>query len=199
MFHVYVKTDSFGNITDITSSAFLTDIDGFTQIDSGDDWKKYGHAQGNYFPKSLYTEEGYPRYKLVNGKPMERTDEELEADHLPVRKAQRIAKSKEDLEAYLLTHPLTWTDGEQYAITEEKQNQLTSTLMAAQLDGNKPEWNTTGGVCKEWELSELTSLAVAIKNRVKSLVKYQQSKEMELNAATTLDELEKISIDYSSI
>ena len=84
-------------------------------------------------------------------------------------------------------------------MTEEKQNQLTSTLMAAQLDGKKPEWNTSGGVCKEWELSELSSLAIAIKNCVKILVKYQQSKEIEIQASTTIAEVEQIEIDYCGL
>lgn len=120
-------------------------------------------------------------------------------DPLVDAKASKVAQSKTDLETYLETHPLTWTDGESYSITQEKQNQLMGTIAAAQIDGQPPEWNTTGGVCKEWNLAELCSLAVAIKNRVKALVKYQQAQELAINAAETREELDAIVVDYDGV
>ena len=114
-------------------------------------------------------------------------------------KENLIIQSKINLANYLETHPLLWTDGEYYSITEEKQNQLTSTLVAAQVDGKKPEWNSTGLVCKEWELEDLAALGVAIKNRVKKLVKYQQEKELEIKSASTQEELDLIVIDYNTV
>ena len=111
----------------------------------------------------------------------------------------RIAQSKEDLATYLETHPLTWTDGEQYSITAERQAQLTGTVVAAQADGQPPEWNSTGGVCREWDVAELTTLAVAIKNRVKALVKYQQTQEVAMRNAASREELDAIVVDYDSV
>lgn len=111
----------------------------------------------------------------------------------------RIAQSKEDLAAYLESHPITWTDGEQYSITAERQAQLTGTVVAAQADGQPPEWNSTGGVCREWDVAELTALAVAIKNRVKALVKYQQTQEVAMRNAASREELDAISVDYDSV
>ena len=126
-------------------------------------------------------------------------DTAMRAAELVAAKTERIAQSKTDLAEYLEAHPLTWTDGEQYSITQEKQNQLTSTLAAAQIDGEPPEWNTTGGQCRVWDVTELSALAVAIKNRVKALVKYQQAQEIAMNAATTMDELNAIVVDYDSV
>ena len=79
---VYVKTDDANRITAVNSSTFLTDTDGWTEIDSGYG-DKYHHAQGNYFDKPLYDERGICRYKLVNGRPVERTQEEMDADYVP--------------------------------------------------------------------------------------------------------------------
>ena len=79
---VYVRTDDAGRITAINSSAFLPSPNGWTEIDSGYG-DKYHHAQGNYFDKPLYDERGICRYKLVNGKPVERTQEEMDADYVP--------------------------------------------------------------------------------------------------------------------
>lgn len=111
----------------------------------------------------------------------------------------RIAQSKEDLAAYLETHPISWTDGEQYSITAERQAQLTGTVVAAQADGQPPEWNSTGGVCREWDVAELTALAVAIKNRVKALVKYQQTQEVAMRNAASREELDAIVVDYDAV
>lgn len=111
----------------------------------------------------------------------------------------RIAQSKADLAAYLDENPYKWTDGEYYSITVEKQNQLIGTLVAAQADGQNPEWNSTGGVCREWKIEELTALAIAIKNRVKSLVKYQQTQEVAMRNATSREELDAIVVDYGSV
>lgn len=73
---VYVKANSNGHITAVNSSAFLTDTAGWVEIDSGYG-DKYHHAQGNYFPEFIFTEGGAYRYKLVDGKPVECTAEEI--------------------------------------------------------------------------------------------------------------------------
>ena len=79
---VYVKVDESNRVTSINSSAFLADVTGWTEIDSGYGGK-YHHAQGNYFDKPLCDERGICRYKLVNGRPVERTQEEMDADYVP--------------------------------------------------------------------------------------------------------------------
>ena len=79
---VYVKTDDSNRITGVNSSAFLRDITGWIEIDQGFG-DKYHHAQGNYFDKPLCDERGIYRYKLVDGKPVERTQEEMDADYVP--------------------------------------------------------------------------------------------------------------------
>lgn len=79
---VYVKTDTANRITEINSSAFLPDPTGWVKIDSGFG-DKYHHAQGNYFDKPIRDEHGVYRYKLVDGQPVERTAEEMDADYTP--------------------------------------------------------------------------------------------------------------------
>ena len=81
---VYVRIDDTNRIVDINSNAFLTDISDWIEIDRGFG-DKYHHAQGNYFPKPIYEERGIPVYKYVDGKALERTQEEIDADyHEPV-------------------------------------------------------------------------------------------------------------------
>lgn len=119
-------------------------------------------------------------------------------------KDARIAASKSDLETYLAEHPLQWTDGEYYSITAEKQNQLTSKIMAATMAQTLSTdytltWNSTGEVCKEWTLQDLSALAFAIDARVTKLVSYQQTQEVAMRNAATMDELNAITVDYGSV
>ena len=81
-YSVYVKTDENNRITAINSDAFLSSLEGWAKIDEGNG-DKFHHAQGNYFDKPLYDERGIFRYKLVNGRPVERTQEEMDADYVP--------------------------------------------------------------------------------------------------------------------
>ena len=78
---VYIKTGDANRITAVNSSAFLPDTTGWTEIDSGYG-DKYHHAQGNYFPQPIMDERGICRYKLVDGKPVERTASEMDADYV---------------------------------------------------------------------------------------------------------------------
>lgn len=126
---VYVKTDDTNRITAVNSSAFLPDVTGWTEIDSGYG-DNYHHAQGNYFPKPIMDERGIKRYQaypFVDAPPgksiarffkdgeeywiLERTQEEMDADYVPpVQKpsdAERIAA----LEAQLTAYEAAYTEG----------------------------------------------------------------------------------------
>lgn len=117
---------------------------------------------------------------------------------------QRIAESKTKLAEYLASHPLTWTDGKQYSVTEDKQALLTGNLAAYQLavtlGQENPEltWNATGEECTVWTFENLAMLAIAIKAYVKPLVAYQQKTEIEIRACTTVEDVEAITIDYEA-
>lgn len=78
LYIVYVKPNSDSYITDVNSSAFLTDTTGWIEIDSGYG-DKYHHAQNHYFPERITTDGGAYRYKLVKDKPKECTAAEIVA------------------------------------------------------------------------------------------------------------------------
>ena len=79
-FSVYIKTDDQGRVIAINSDAFLPSTDGWLKIDQGFG-DKYHHAQGNYLPASLTDDRGVYRWKLEGGRPVERTQEEMDADY----------------------------------------------------------------------------------------------------------------------
>lgn len=104
---VYVKPNSNGYITAINSSAFLADTTGWTEIDHGYG-DKYHHAQGNYFPEPIYTEVGAYRYKLIDGKPVACTTEEIAAQEDALRPAP-VPDPQDDVDAMLVDHEFRLT------------------------------------------------------------------------------------------
>ena len=144
------------------------------------------------------------RGTVVSCQPNQPAFEAWQAEQLAARKVERIAESKAQLSDYLLCHPMQWTDGQYYAITAEKQQQLTSKIMSATLAAQTSTpysltWNATGEECQAWTLENLTALAFAIDARVTSLVSYQQAQEVAMREASTLEALEAIPVDYDSV
>lgn len=79
---VYVKIDDQGRIIRCEggyTTGNIKDPGNWVQIDEGYG-DKYNLCQSHYFPGGLYTDDGIPRYKLVDGHPAERTMEEIAAD-----------------------------------------------------------------------------------------------------------------------
>ena len=97
-YKVYVKTNADGIITAVNSSAFLSNVTGWTEIDEGEG-DKYHHAQNNYLTAGLTDENGIFNYKLADGKPMLRTAEEKTPELEHIAAAQEIAELKDKLAA----------------------------------------------------------------------------------------------------
>ena len=107
---VYVKLDDTNRITAVNSSAFLRDVTGWTEIDSGYG-DKYHHAQGNYFDKPIMDMRGICRYKLVAGVPVERTAEEMDADYVPPVYQPSDKERITALEAQLAAYEAAYEEG----------------------------------------------------------------------------------------
>lgn len=107
---VYVKPDEQNRVIAVNSSAFLEDTVGWTEIDSGFG-DRYHHAQGNYFPKPIYDERGIYRYKLANGHPVERTQEEMDAEYVPPVPVPDPTERIAALEAQLLAYEKAYARG----------------------------------------------------------------------------------------
>lgn len=104
LYGVYVHTDDDNRIIAINSDAFLPSLDGWVKIDEGYG-DKYHHAQNNYFPQPIRDHRMIFRYKLVDGVPEERTQEEMDADYVPPAppepsEAERITALEQQLASY---------------------------------------------------------------------------------------------------
>lgn len=200
---VYVQTDENQNIIAVNSSAFVSDLEGWVQIDQGTG-DKYFHAQANYFDKPVSTEDGVAQYKLVEGKAVERTQEEIDADRLPILKENKISEIEMGLTFFLENNPMQWTDGKHYEITPTAQQQLTSKILTASMAGLKKEsydltWNSVENGCESWTIDNLSALGFGIDNYVTALVTYEKTKIQEVKEAQNIGQLNEIEVDYSQV
>ena len=101
---VYVQTNESGYINGINSSAFVPPECG-TKIGEGIG-DRFHYAQRHYFVGGLYTEDGIPRYKLVDGNPVERTADEIEADRaaIPPARSSALEQLRADVDFLAIMH-----------------------------------------------------------------------------------------------
>ena len=89
---VYVKPNPDGYVTAINSSAFLSDTTGWVEIDRGYG-DKYHHAQGSYFLQRIWTDGGAYRYKLIEDKPVECSQDEIAAQEAAIKASYQPPQS----------------------------------------------------------------------------------------------------------
>ena len=204
---VYIKTDDSGRIIRC-EGGYTTpaDLYGWTKIDEGTG-DRYNLCQSHYFEGSLYTEDGIPRYKLVDGAPVLRTEEEIQSDRpdpLPQAKANRQAENKAALASWLAAHPLTWADGNTYGVTEEDQSEMALNLQQYQLQvaaGREAvlEWHTQKKQCHTFTVAQYSALLLSIIDYVYPYRRYQEAVKEAIYAAKTIEEVEAVVIDYSAV
>lgn len=149
----------------------------------------------------------YPNFELVisddGGKIIDvvATEPIVTEEQINEYKNKRIIESKTKLAEWLTTHPMLFTDGKYYSVTEEKQALLNGNLAsyerATELGVEYPlKWNATGSECESWNYNDLLLLSLSIAAYVAPKVAIQQSIEIAIKDCDTIEEIESIIIDY---
>ena len=116
-------------------------------------------------------------------------------------KLEKIAMSKQLLADWLVANPMLYSDGNYYTVTEEKQALLNGNLASYERSTKvgidySLKWNSTGSECVEWSYNDLLKLSLTIAGYVAPKVSKQQAIELQIKACETVDEVNKIVIDY---
>lgn len=161
---VYVKTDEQGRIRAVDSSYNNMDFTGWTQIGEGTEYK-HSHAMSNYLG-GLYTDDGIPRYKLADGAPVLRSDEEIEADRQPniadLRAAKTAAMSAACNAAITAGMDVTTMQGtEHFSLQETDQINLTAAVTAVQQGAAGYPYHADGELCRMFTAAEIGAVGEA--------------------------------------
>lgn len=116
----------------------------------------------------------------------------------------RQTENKAALAEWLVTHPLLWTDGRTYGVTEDDQKEMALNLMQYQVavQAGQPkvlEWHAQKESCRTFEQSEYVALSLAIADYVYPYLRYQESVKEAIYQAQTAEEVANVKIDYASV
>ena len=158
---VFALVDKNGLILDINSSAFLKNTN-WIEIDAGDG-EKYRDAQQKYLDGGILTSDGIPRYKLVDGKPVLRSEEEIEADILPsLREAKHAEISAASEAAIYAGMDVETTQGiEHFSLTEKDQINLTTAKNEVDKGAAFYPYHTDDTLCRIFTAEEINAIAQA--------------------------------------
>ncbi len=118
-------------------------------------------------------------------------------------RSEKQEENNRALAEYLSSHPITWTDGKKYGVTQQDQQEIALNLTQYQLCTAaglpaKLEWHAVHEECREFTQEELSGLALAIGEYVYPLVRKNQMYKTQIYGADTALELEGITFAYEA-
>ena len=127
-------------------------------------------------------------------------------------KNAKQAENNMNLASYLSSHPMTWTDGKEYGVTLEDQNEIAMNLlsyeMAAQVamsaadeSGSEAvmpvlEWHARHEACVAWAYEDLVALSMAIRQYVYPWYQKNQEYKAQIFACETAKAVKEINPVY---
>lgn len=160
---VYVKVNERGHIIQCEGGITTPDEQAeWVQIDEGTG-DKYDLCQSHYFDGGLYTDDGIPHYKLVNGAPVLRSEDDLAADRLDVLRAAKHAEISAASQAAIYAGmDVETTQGtEHFSLTDKDQINLTTAKN--EIDKGAPVYlyHTDDTLCRIFTADEINAIAQA--------------------------------------
>lgn len=193
MYQVYVKLNEQNLIMAINSSDFIANVSGWVQIDEGEG-DKYHHAQGNYLPKPLRDEEGNLRYKLVDGKVVERSQEEIDEGNFPVVKQAKLAELSQACNQAINagTQVEVSTGMESFTYSLDDQANVSEMATAVTLGADGYLYHANGGKCRLYNFPEIVTMYVALSTLKTHHLTYHNLLKQYVNSLTTTKEIEAV-------
>lgn len=140
--------------------------------------------------------------KVLLESDVEQIDEMLPKYFADLSTAQSVRQNENNsaLASWLASHPVTWSDGELYSVTLEDQ-QLMFLYYSTYLMGlrDKLEWNSHTKKCREFTKEEFLQLSAKVNNYVEPHVKRCQEYKEQIYSCKTIDDVNSIIIDYSTV
>jgi hypothetical protein len=115
-------------------------------------------------------------------------------------------ENKAGLSNFLSNHYITWTDGKQYGVSMEDQEEISLNMMQYQLQvqaaAEDPtitpvlEWHAVHEACTTWTYEDLSALALAIKQFVYPWFQLMNQYKEQIFSLTDYKEVQALTFDY---
>jgi hypothetical protein len=195
---VYVNIDTSGIIMAIESDAFPGNFTDWTQIDEGSG-DQYAHAQNCYFESPLTDNNGRYNYKLVDGKPVERTDEEKQADAVYIERvrAAKLAEISAACQAaiYAGVDAADTKGTEHFSLSMADQTNLSALASAIAQGAASVPYHSDGQLCREFTAAEYSAVYAAAKAHITRNTTLCNHLNVWTRRCTTVAEISAISYE----
>lgn len=183
---VYVKLNDRREIVNVNSDFFLTEITDWVKVDEGDG-DRYRHAQNNYLPKPLMTQEGKYLYRLDGDGQIIEQDVAPDLADLKAAKHAEIAAARYEEETAGIT-----IGGVQVKTDRESQALITGAALAATQDANyHVMWKAVNGFV-DLDASQVIAVAQAVRQHVEGCFSKEADLQLLIEAAESAAELDEI-------
>jgi hypothetical protein len=128
--------------------------------------------------------------------------ESMVATILEETQNNKQAENNNGLSSFLDSHPLTWTDGKNYGVTKEDQEEITLNInaydLAVEAGQENPvlQWHAVHEAATDWTREDLVALYLAICDYVNPWYTLNQTYKTQIYACETAKEVQNIEIVY---
>ena len=195
-YKVFIKTNDNNYITDINSDAFISDFDGWTEIDRGSG-DRYRHAQNHYFAEGLTDENGVYNYKYIDGDVIECTAEEKKMENFPSVVAKKISElSGTCTNTIYKGIDVTLADGsiEHFTLDEHDQLNLSGLALKLLMGATEIAWHEddTTVPCKFYSAEDANTIINSLIAFKEYHITYYRDLRIYVNSLTTTEEVDSV-------
>lgn len=175
---------------------------GFTSSRVSDDWikvdegtgDKFNLCQTHYFEKSIYTIDGIPQYKLVENKPVERSEEEINKDRVPIIKESKIAELRimNDQAINNGTTVTLSTGEENFTYTLADQSNISEMFMAAVMGATEYSYHQNGESCRMFNADDIMTLYGTLSMYKTGLLTYFNQLKNYVGTLTSVEDIQAV-------
>lgn len=195
---VYVKTDALDRVIEINSSDFIKDATGWIKIDEGSG-DKFQYAQGNYLACSLYTNTtpSVPRYKLVDGAPVLRSEKEIENDRLEPMRTNKLSQLSQICNETINNGlSIQLSDGStqsfSYSLEKGDQNNIKEMFDAVCMGAEGFVYHQNDGGCIFYSAQDVLIIYKTLSMLKISNTTYYNQLKQYVNSLSNLDEIKAV-------
>lgn len=191
---VYVKVDEQKRII-CCEGGYTTpsDLSEWIQIDEGTG-DKFNLCQSHYFEDDLYSSDGFPRYKLVDGIPTLRTEDELNQDRLPaVIKAKESELASACNVAINQGSSVTLSTGEEeFTYDLADQANVSEMFNAILLGATEYPYHSNNNPCKMYSATDIVAIYSTLSSMKTAQITYHNQLKRYLKSLTDLAAIQNV-------